>query len=337
MRAALLRAARPLLAARPRPPAAMAEAQARRAAALVARAAPPEGPPEDDELASTPDLYGGVKVHADELPACAEAFAARLAASLAAWKRRGVRGVWLQLPAEKAAFVPVAVSEGFDYHHAEPTHVMLTKWISDGEPSTLPPNASHQVGVGAFVVNAKGEVLLVQERRGPAARPDFWKVPTGLVEQGEDIADAAMREVREETGVEVEFHSLVALRQAHGAAFGKSDLFFMCACSPVGSEAITIQQSEIKDARWMDVDEWLNTTQYPKASLWAVVNSLGREYFRGRYTGFAAASLEVGLRPGANLLFWNTSCEDAAATAEAVAAQTAERRREREAEAAAKL
>jgi hypothetical protein len=34
---------------------------------------------------------------------------------------------------------------------------MLTRWLPT-TPSTLPPNASHQVGVGAFVVNEKGQV-----------------------------------------------------------------------------------------------------------------------------------------------------------------------------------
>jgi hypothetical protein len=49
------------------------------------------------------------------------------------------------------------VQAGFRYHHAEPTYLMLTLWLPD-RPSTLPPNASHQVGVGAFVLNDKNEV-----------------------------------------------------------------------------------------------------------------------------------------------------------------------------------
>ena len=58
---------------------------------------------------------------------------------------------------------------------------MLTRWLPTDEENLLPPNASHQVGIGAFIVNGEGKVLLVQERRGPAAastRPDFWKLPT---------------------------------------------------------------------------------------------------------------------------------------------------------------
>jgi hypothetical protein len=50
------------------------------------------------------------------------------------------------------------VQEGFSYHHAESTYVMLVAWIAD-VPSTIPANASHQVGVGAFVLNDKHEVI----------------------------------------------------------------------------------------------------------------------------------------------------------------------------------
>ena len=50
----------------------------------------------------------------------------------------------------------------FEYHHAEKTYVMLLRWLGDG-PSALPANASHNIGVGAFVLNDKGEVLSTPE------------------------------------------------------------------------------------------------------------------------------------------------------------------------------
>ena len=53
------------------------------------------------------------------------------------------------------------------------------------------------------VINHRGELLVVQERKGPAARPGFWKIPTGLVDVGEDIGEAVAREVQEETGIQV--------------------------------------------------------------------------------------------------------------------------------------
>lgn len=43
-------------------------------------------------------------------------------------------------------------------------YLMLTHWLPDTE-NKLPPNASHQVGVGAFVLNERREVLVVQVGR----------------------------------------------------------------------------------------------------------------------------------------------------------------------------
>ena len=46
------------------------------------------------------------------------------------------------------------------------------------------------------MINARDEVLGIQEKRGvTAGLTDFWKIPGGLVDRGEDLRDAAVREV----------------------------------------------------------------------------------------------------------------------------------------------
>jgi 8-oxo-dGTP diphosphatase len=54
--------------------------------------------------------------------------------------------------------------------------------------------------VGAVVLR-RDELLLVRRGRGPAAGE--WSVPGGRVEAGETLAEAVVREVAEETGLEV--------------------------------------------------------------------------------------------------------------------------------------
>ena len=52
----------------------------------------------------------------------------------------------------------IALQAGFRYHHAESDYLMLVYWIPH-TPDSIPANASHRLGVGAFVVNNKREVI----------------------------------------------------------------------------------------------------------------------------------------------------------------------------------
>jgi putative (di)nucleoside polyphosphate hydrolase len=53
--------------------------------------------------------------------------------------------------------------------------------------------------VGTMMVNAAGLVFV--GKRIDGADTDFWQMPQGGVDPGEDLTDAALRELHEETGV----------------------------------------------------------------------------------------------------------------------------------------
>ncbi|XP_038689369.1 nudix hydrolase 2-like isoform X2 [Tripterygium wilfordii] len=158
------------------------------------------------------DDHEGVIVNMKE-PMDSKAFSSALRASIVHWKHQGKKGIWIQLPIELVNLVEPAVKEGFWYHHAEPKHLMLVYWIPEGI-HTLPANASHRVGIGAFVMNDKREVLVVQEKSGVLRGKSIWKFPTGVVDEGEDICAAAVREVKEETAIEAEFVEVLSFRSS---------------------------------------------------------------------------------------------------------------------------
>ncbi|KAG6719305.1 hypothetical protein I3842_04G195600 [Carya illinoinensis] len=192
------------------------------------------------------DLYGGVSVNMEK-PMDSTVFAPLLQASISQWREQGKKGIWIKLPIEQANLVEVAVKQGFRYHHAEPDYLMLVFWIPE-TTDTIPANASHRVGIGAFVMNSQREVLVVQENSGKFKGTSVWKLPTGVVDEGEDICPAAIREVKEETGIDTEFVEVLAFRQSHKSFFRKSDLFFVCLLRPHSFD-IQKQDREIEAAK----------------------------------------------------------------------------------------
>ncbi|EOA13877.1 hypothetical protein CARUB_v10026979mg [Capsella rubella] len=156
------------------------------------------------------DKYGGVMTEMTH-PMDPCVFSALLRASLSNWTLQGKKGVWIKLPKQLIGLAESAVKEGFWFHHAEKDYLMLVYWIPK-EAHTLPANASHRVGIGAYVINHNKEVLVVQEKTGRFQGQGIWKFPTGVVNEGEDIHDGSVREVKEETGVDTEFVQILAFR-----------------------------------------------------------------------------------------------------------------------------
>ncbi len=70
----------------------------------------------------------------------------------------------------------------------------------------------------AIVVNRKRELLLVKRRNEPYL--GMWCLPIGFAESGEEIRDAALRELREETGLEGEIVRLVDVDTVDDAYYG---------------------------------------------------------------------------------------------------------------------
>lgn len=74
---------------------------------------------------------------------------------------------------------------------------------------------------------------------------------------GEDISEAAMREVKEETGIDTKFHSIVAFRHTHKMMFGNSDIYVITNLIPLSNDIVQCER-ELVGCRWMDIEEYLN-------------------------------------------------------------------------------
>lgn len=65
------------------------------------------------------------------------------------------------------------------------------------------------VGCGAFILNDKNELLL--QKRNKAPEKEYWSIPGGKVEMFETFYQAVKREVKEETGVDIEIINFLGI------------------------------------------------------------------------------------------------------------------------------
>jgi 8-oxo-dGTP diphosphatase len=103
--------------------------------------------------------------------------------------------------------------------------------VQNAQTVYSPPK--HIVSAATIVVNDQNQVLLIKgPRRG-------WEMPGGQVEEGESLKDAAIRETKEETGIDVEILRFCGLFQNVGRSICNT-LFL---ARPVGGELTTSPES----------------------------------------------------------------------------------------------
>lgn len=110
------------------------------------------------------------------------------------------------------------------------------------------------VGVGAVVVD-QGRVLLV--RRGREPLKGRWSLPGGGLELGESLAEGVVREVQEETGLQVEAVEMIELLDRIQREDGRVRYHYVIAdylCRVTGGQLQAASDAEA--VRWVEREEW---------------------------------------------------------------------------------
>lgn len=127
---------------------------------------------------------------------------------------------------------------------AIPEFVLALRAKIGHDPLPLP-------GVIAVVLDEHDRVLLVRRRD-----TGDWALTTGCLELGEQPSDGAMREVREETGIDVTVERLLSAEALDLSIAPNGDQIHWLAvgllCRPTGSTTVRVNDDESTAVGWFE-------------------------------------------------------------------------------------
>ncbi len=174
---------------------------------------------------------------------------------------------------------------------SDPSHLIDHRAVGPRNSATKTARMNHRISAGV-IVEQDNRVLLVRHKR-PGVY-DFWAAPGGGAQGSEELAQAACREVREETGLVVHPGPMLYIEEFHSpetrhCKFWFKGLQVSGALSTAAPEAVS---EYIVEAAWLTRTELESRQVFPEV--------LVRQYWQDRQQGFAAPRY-LGLR---KMEFW---------------------------------
>jgi len=122
------------------------------------------------------------------------------------------------------------------------------------------------------VIEKDGRFLLIQEAKKGKHYYGKWNIPAGRLDQGETILDGAKREIKEETGCDVELTGILQIANAPVPGIKNPNAKFIgiVFATKIITEHIQYDPAEIMDARWFTYEELLNMKDELRSYTWII-------------------------------------------------------------------
>ncbi len=112
-------------------------------------------------------------------------------------------------------------------------------------------------GVVIFIVNDKKQVLLEKRSSNRKFNPNKWELVGGHVSAGEALEHAALRELKEEIGIDTTINELIPFGAKEVDLQDKAShifYFYYFKCT-LEEKDFVIQKEELSEVKWFDIDK----------------------------------------------------------------------------------
>lgn len=126
------------------------------------------------------------------------------------------------------------------------------------------------------VIGKENKFLLVQEAKKDCAFK--WNLPAGRLDEGETILEGAIREIKEETGLQVELKGIL---QIGNKKLNNVDLISIIFLAHPLTDKIKFDYEEIKDVKWFTYEEIINMKENlrsPELIIAAIEKAYNNDY-----------------------------------------------------------
>ena len=107
--------------------------------------------------------------------------------------------------------------------------------------------------VYSFITDATQSKVLAVRNIDPAS--DRWSLPGGAVEENESLEEAAVREAKEETGLDIKVHGVVAIQERVFLEKQEHALFITFRGEIIGGNEEVVRADEIAEIAWLDIEQ----------------------------------------------------------------------------------
>ena len=135
-------------------------------------------------------------------------------------------------------------------------YAIMTSPEAVGQPA---PDASPRIRVAAIIIQGDGVLMVRHEKNGQS----YWLLPGGGCEYGEAVVEALVRELKEETGLDIRVRDLVIVNDSIPPDRHRHILNLCFTADIVGGKIACRPDERLREARFVPLCELPDLTVYP--------------------------------------------------------------------------